>query len=807
MKKRYLITLVTLTLLALAGCQSPTPSATSAPLPSATPIPEPTALPPEPTAPPPEPTAPPPEPTAPPIEPSATPVEPTATPVEPTATPVEPTATPGDPYALISLESLLAFTTDLTAIQPYSGWRNSATAGEAEALDYVAGRLGELTYLNSLGLELERQNFRVFMSTEQWETGLRLTLGGQEFELPAAGLRGPREDVTQALRFDSDGALNDSQRDPVVVQGPVLLLRSEQEINALGSSGVQGRVVFLDYAVIDKALLGMQEAAEIAGNLMEKSPAGLVLVTQFSTAQGESHGFGVGDVSALNRVETDAAPPTLYVRLEDLAPAGIDDWDDLAQVESARLTWDADVFSPGASGNLAARIPGADSSQAVILGAHIDSPNCPGAMDDGSGSVILLEIARVLDAARVQPAVDLYLVWFGSEEIGLYGSAHFVATHQELLDQTLAMLQIDDLTRPLDGIEAKMDLVTWSYRFQGDDSTPWPSFLAQAAAQRGLETVPQDFPVIYSDNSMFGGFDVPQADLIYENEEAMNGAGGFHNAALIHSPYDTVELAREMGDVLEQMAQVALIAALETGRKLPDLRPAPAPSRRALFVASHTESGHMAPSALIDLGMTLSWEGFDVDWLPYGQAVTPNDLQDADLVVVLPVYDYPPGDTPYDEAWSQEEIAALEAYVAEGGLLALTNSAHRLKYSNQTQDPNEDWSDVNALAGRFGVTYHEGTLSATHAQVEGGHPLTQGVEELELAEDNAVPFSFDQGQTLAWADGGAAIALVDYGDAGGQVLVLADVGVLGAGWQRLLGGWGGAPNTPLWQNLARYVGE
>jgi hypothetical protein len=696
---------------------------------------------------------------------------------------------------------------DLTAIQPYSGWRNSATEGEAQALDYVADKLGEFAYLDSLGLELERQDLRVFMSTEQWESRLHLSVDGQEIEVPAAGLRGPRDDVTQALRFDSDGALNDDARDPVVVEGPIVSLRSVQEINALAPADLQGKLVFLDYAVVDKALVSTREAVGTAENLLEKGPAGLVLVTQFSTAQGESHGFAVADVSALNWVEAEPALPTLYVRLEDLAPAGISTWDDLAQIESARLTWDADVFSPGLSGNLVARIPGADPSQALILGAHIDSPNAPGAMDDGSGSVILLEIARVLDAARLQPPVDLYLAWFGSEEIGLYGSSHFVATHQELLDRALAMLEIDCLSRPLDGIEAQLDLVTWSYRFQGDERTPWPDFLTQAAARRGIETLPQDFPVIYSDNSVFGGFDVPQADLIYENELAMAEAGGFHHAAMVHTPYDTVELARQVGDVLEQMARVVLIAALETGREAPDLRPAPTPQRRALFVASHTESVHMAPSAFIDLGMTLSWEGFDVDWLPYGQAVTPAELQDADLVVVLPLHDYPADDASYDEAWSEEEIAALEGYVAGGGLLALTNSARRLKFSNLALDANEDWRDVNALSKRFGVTYHAGTLYGTHALVEGSeHPLVAGVTRLELAADNGVPFSMSAGQTLAWAGGEAAIGLCDYGDAGGQVLVLADVGLLGAGWERRISGWGGASNTPFWQNLARYVG-
>ena len=66
--------------------------------------------------------------------------------------PVSP-APSADPFDLLSLESLFAFLEDLTAIQPYSGWRTSGSEGEAEALDYVAGNLGALGYLQSLGLE------------------------------------------------------------------------------------------------------------------------------------------------------------------------------------------------------------------------------------------------------------------------------------------------------------------------------------------------------------------------------------------------------------------------------------------------------------------------------------------------------------------------------------------------------------------------------------------------------------------------------------------------------------------------------
>ncbi len=694
---------------------------------------------------------------------------------------------------------------DLTAIQPYSGWRNSATEGEAEALDYVADSLDELAYLKGLGLEVERQSFRVFMATELWDTRLHLTVDGQEAEVAADGIRGHRDDISKTLRFDSDGMLNDSDRNPAKAGGPALLIRSPEEIDGLNPADVEGRVAFVDYAAVDPSQMGKEQAAQNLSKLLAKRPVGLVLVTHFSNQPRESHGTFVGDGSAFDEVEETWAPPTLYARLEDMVPAGVKNWDDLERVEAARLTWDADVLSPGSSGNLVARVPGLDPSKAVILGAHIDSPNSPGAMDDGSGSVVLLEVARVLDEAQVQPPTDVYLVWFGSEELGLYGSYNFVSTHQDLLDRTAGMLQIDMLSRPLDGIQAQLDLVTWSYGRLGDARLAWPDYLAQTVAEQGVETHPMDYFGIESDNSAFAGFDVPNANLIYKNDQQMGQYGPIHYAAHIHDPYDTVELARESGEVLEQMARVALSAALETGEDDPDLRVPPQPDRRALFIASHTESIHMAPTTFTDLGMALAMEGFDVDLIPYDQPVTPADLEGSDLVVALPAVDYPSPDgdvDPYDTGWSQGEIDALEAYVAGGGLLVLTNSVHRLKYGNSALDLNEDWADVNALADRFGVSYHEGTLPADlPAKSEGESRLVAGVEHLALAEGNGVPFTLAEGIEgipLAQVGDQTAAALVDYGESGGQVLVLADVGILGAEW-------GEPANLTFWQNLAQYT--
>jgi Zn-dependent M28 family amino/carboxypeptidase len=163
---------------------------------------------------------------------------------------------------------------------------------------------------------------------------------------------------------------------------------------------------------------------------------------------------------------------------------------DRGGISEARVLVDTDVILPALSRNLIAKIPGRDDAQALILAAHLDSPNNPGAMDDGGGSAILLELAGVLDQTGFQPGITTYLVWFGSEELFLYGPSSFANRHQELLDRTVAMLQIDCLIRPPDGITGITDFYYWSYEHYGDASYPFGEFL-QGQARR-LESHPED---------------------------------------------------------------------------------------------------------------------------------------------------------------------------------------------------------------------------------------------------------------------------------------------------------------------------
>lgn len=69
--------------------------------------------------------------------------------------------------------------------------------------------------------------------------------------------------------------------------------------------------------------------------------------------------------------------------------------------------------------SIIARIPGKTAGPVTILGAHMDSINlssptsgrAPGADDDGSGSVNLLEAFRALLASGFQPTTPVEFQW------------------------------------------------------------------------------------------------------------------------------------------------------------------------------------------------------------------------------------------------------------------------------------------------------------------------------------------------------------------------------------------------------------
>jgi len=103
--------------------------------------------------------------------------------------------------------------------------------------------------------------------------------------------------------------------------------------------------------------------------------------------------------------------------------------------------------------SIIAHIDGTDSGKkdVVILGAHQDSINgndpmngrAPGADDDGSGSVCLLETLRVILKSGYKPRRALEFHWYSGEEAGLLGSQDIASSYSKSKRQVAGMMQLD----------------------------------------------------------------------------------------------------------------------------------------------------------------------------------------------------------------------------------------------------------------------------------------------------------------------------------------------------------------------------
>jgi hypothetical protein len=76
--------------------------------------------------------------------------------------------------------------------------------------------------------------------------------------------------------------------------------------------------------------------------------------------------------------------------------------------------------------NLIADSNGGDKNHTVVIDAHLDAIYGAGMLDNASGSVTILDIARMM--RNVNTTNHLRYIWFGGEELGLLGSSYYVST-------------------------------------------------------------------------------------------------------------------------------------------------------------------------------------------------------------------------------------------------------------------------------------------------------------------------------------------------------------------------------------------
>jgi hypothetical protein len=195
--------------------------------------------------------------------------------------------------------------------------------------------------------------------------------------------------------------------------------------------------------------------------------------------------------------------------------------------------------------NVAGIIPGRGklAKEYVVIGAHYDHlgfggdrsmrPNeraiHNGADDNASGSVAVLHAADTLArlVARSKNHRSVVIALFSGEEVGLAGSAHFVANPPIPLERTVAMINLDMVGRLREG----------QLTILGADSAPeWKTIIEPVARQAGLKYTASGDGYGPSDQTSFYAAQIPVVHLftgthdIYhtpdDDPETINFEGG-----------------------------------------------------------------------------------------------------------------------------------------------------------------------------------------------------------------------------------------------------------------------------------------
>ncbi|KAF8837815.1 Zn-dependent exopeptidase [Paxillus ammoniavirescens] len=188
------------------------------------------------------------------------------------------------------------------------------------------------------------------------------------------------------------------------------------------------------------------------------------------------------------------------------------------------------------------------SMQRIIIGAHQDSANyrfpllpAPGADDDGSGTVTILEAFRALVEAGFKPERPVEFHWYAAEEGGLLGSQDVTAEYVQYHKEVGAMIQFDmtayvpkDATPTVTFITTDVDtpLTNWSMALASEYSSS-PVAGAKLFAGAGSDHMSwhrAGFPAIFAtEGDPFSTFN-PYIHTVDDRMDLKDGEFSFEHA-------------------------------------------------------------------------------------------------------------------------------------------------------------------------------------------------------------------------------------------------------------------------------------
>ena len=220
---------------------------------------------------------------------------------------------------------------------------------------------------------------------------------------------------------------NSGATPPQGIEAEVIGFDSIEALEAAPDSAVRGKIVFVDNFMPrtqDGSGYGAFIGPRSRGpSLASRKGAAAIVIKSIGTDNHRAPHTGV----------------MTFAEGVSPIPAGALSNPDAAQVarilKHGRPVWMRLVMTPRnigtrQSGNVIAEVPGRDpSAPPILVGCHLDSWDLgTGAIDDAAGCGIVAAAAkRIMDSGR--PLRTIRIVWFGAEEVGLFGGRDYQARH------------------------------------------------------------------------------------------------------------------------------------------------------------------------------------------------------------------------------------------------------------------------------------------------------------------------------------------------------------------------------------------
>jgi hypothetical protein len=296
------------------------------------------------------------------------------------------------------------------------GPRFSGTPGEAAAVEWA------LAAMKAAGLSNVRTEPT---TTVLWERGVE-----------RVELLSPRREPLVASALGGSVATSGGP-----VEAQVVEVSSLEDMDRLGRAGLEGRIVYLHYVM---PRLHDGTGYNTGGWLRTAGPARAARygAAGFLIRSVATHSMRIAHTGAIHyddapRIPAAALCPPDGDLLHRLLSGG----------SRVRLAMELGCrpLLAGESSNVIGEVPGTDlADQIVLFGAHLDSWDLGrGAVDDGAGCVMALEVGRMIAALPKRPRRTLRIALFANEELGAAGGQSYAQSRGDEAGRHVVAMEAD----------------------------------------------------------------------------------------------------------------------------------------------------------------------------------------------------------------------------------------------------------------------------------------------------------------------------------------------------------------------------